>query len=324
MPLPENMNAKREELKAQEAEADAAGKPPVKVVPSGNAEIPPSKDGDRVNISREEFNELQAAKDRCNAAEGKSEAMKDDLEALQMRLTELEQAANGRGEGSPPVPAAAPPSAFQADLSEVEITEKEKADFEEDTIALINKIANNVFSHRSKKLVDELNNVRARLGEISDTATNAVKSSERVVRDAFTQKVVDKVAAFSNFDLIVKHKHWQDFVQSTNEESGDTYAALISRNVQAQRLEPMVRIFQKFYDKYVKSEGLEGGEYAGAIPTGNNDVDLGGGGKEILTLSSRKALHKKYINKEITFEEFQIEKKKFEIADSEGRLDYEH
>lgn len=318
MPLPSAMQEKKDQLGKTGEEA-----PPVAPPVTPLKEVPPSKEGARVTISREEFNELQAAKDKLATAEGRAAAMKDDLEAFQQRLTELESAAKGGSQGVPPASSAPPPSSIQVELPHVEITEKEKADFEEDSITLMSKIANNVFSDRAKALVAKIEEVLGKVGEVEKLSKNAADTTRNISRQSYTEKVAAKVGEFSNFEDIVAHKHWKDFTDGVETLTGQTYATLIANNVQNQNVTGMVAIFRKFYDKYMKDEQGRPEGYQGAIPTGESGAELPAGGKEKLKLSDRQALSKKYLNKQITYDEFQEQKKLFDLADAEGRLDYD-
>ncbi len=310
--LPTSMQVKKEEL-SKPANTE-----------EGNSEvdkknIPDPVPGDKVTLSRDEFNSLQAAKDRLATAEGRMSAQQDDLQALQTRLTELEAGAKGSGEGrSAPAPAPAP-SAIQADLPQVDLTDKEKEDFEEDTISLMQKIANNIFSARAASLLEKVNE---KLVEVESVSNNAATSARQIQTDTFTESVKDKVKEFGDFEAIVRHQHWPAFLDSVEDISGTQYRDLITDNVRKKNLGGMTQIFKRFHEKYIQNASAKVEGYQGAMPSGNSDVSTEGTGKEVLKLSDRQALHKQYINKEIGYDDYQKQKEKYTIADSEGRLDY--
>lgn len=334
MPLPSSMEARREQLK-NESQAPAAT--PSSAVPQNSNEPPtppnneppsneppqlPNNEDGRVTITRKEFNELQGAKDRLTAAERRAEAQKDDLEAMQRRLTELEEASKAGGK-PPAAPAPGQPASLTVDATQIPLTEKEKEDFEEDTIALMDKVATNVFR---RMMPDIISSIESRLGEIESTARNAVKTVGQTTTNAFTERVRAKVAEFSDFDTIVTHPQWQDFVVSYNDLTGEQYGQIIQKHVTEQKptgVTSIAAIFRTFYDKYIKDVPSNDG-YRGAIPSGVGTVDTNSGtpAVKMLKYSDRKKLHDDYIAKRIKYEDYQTKKEEFDLADREGRLDY--
>ena len=312
--LPSSMQAKRAELEAGKDTPPAA-------VDTPPANDPPKDDGDRVTISKAEFNELQAKADRVKAAEAKAQAVKDDLEAFQTRLTELENASKGNPKPADRPAAPASNSGLKVEDTEVALTQKEIDDFDEDMIVLVNKIANNVFTKRIKAILPQL---EAALGEVH---TNVEKASQDVIAvraRGFTDKVKEGVAEFSDFDTIVNHKHWPEFVQAEEEASGLTYGELVQKHLNAEDLKRMVGVFKTFFDKYMKGNEKPDG-YQGVDTTDTTAPSTRGSGEgQRLKFSERQAAHRKYINKEISFEEYQQIKDKFDKADAAGLVDYDN
>ena len=326
MPLPSSMEARREQLKngvvpaatpSSEVSQEEVQNTPEQSAPNNNEE-------GRITITKKEFNELQAAKDRLTAAERRADAVRDDLEALQARLTELEQGSKGVSE---PSPSAAParPASLSVDATQIPLTDKEKEDFEEDTIALMQKIATNV---ARSVMAEVLPKIEAKLGEIETTASNAAKTAGQTGTNAFTERVRAKVAEFSDFDTIVTHPHWQDFVISYNDLTGEQYGSLIQKHVREQKptgVTSVANIFRTFYDKYIKDSPNTDG-YAGVVPSGNVEANTEGSRPAVETLkfSDRKKLHNDYLAKRIDYEKYISEKEKFDQAEREGRIDYQH
>lgn len=319
--LPAAAQAMRERLEAGEQTPTGkinSGDPPA------NNEALNTDNTTRVTLSKEEFNALQADRDRVLAAERRAEAVKADLDALRSRLTELEDAAKGSGKAAPVAAQAAPP--VEWDGTQIPLSEHEKKEFEEDTIALMEKIATNVFRREASKLVDMVNNVSTKIAEVETVATSAAGSVSRVTHNTFTDKVRAEVAKLGDgvaFEQITQHQHWQAFLQAEDEDTGDNYADILTRNIERQKLGPVVAVFKKFYNKYIKTKSNTDG-YQGALPSGATEVDTGAGSDKPKTLkySDRQALHKRYLNREIKFDEYEVEKAKFDLADREGRLDY--
>lgn len=317
--LPSSMLARKEQLQTESTPPNTDTATSTAATASVETVTPPVN-ADKVTITREEFNDLQAKADRVKAAEGRQQAMRDDLEALQNRLTELESASKGNRE--PDEAPAAPGASLAVETPVVELTAKEKEDFEQDTIDLMTKIANNVFSDRVKELLPQLN---AKLAQVETVATSATQTVGKISTKNFTDRVREKVAEFSKFDDVVQHKHWPEFLESEEAVSGLTYGSLVKENIAKERVDKMVNIFKIFFDKYMKEDvkpvGYEGLAPESALSSNATDT---GAKVETLKYSERKAAHEKYIRKEISFEEFTKIKEKFDIADREGRVDYEN
>jgi hypothetical protein len=323
MPAPSVQQERRAQLEAEANEqtpeqvAEAERLERERIAANDN---PPNNEP-RVTISREEFNELQAAKDRLAAAERRTDAVRGDLEALQSRLTELEEAAKGSGQGAAPASSGA--VVIPADASQIPLTDKEKADFEEDTIALMEKIAENVYR---RNFARDSAKISESIGEARQAADNATKTVGKVSNNQYTERVAAEVAKFSDFQTIVSHPHWAAFTQAEDDISGQSYAQLIQHNLNTNKVQPMVNIFKKFYDKYLKDEPNTDG-YAGGVPTGSNNVDTGapnGNKPKMLKYSDRQKAQQDYLAqpRRISYDDYQAVKKEFDEADREGRVDY--
>ena len=188
-------------------------------------------------------------------------------------------------------------------------------------IVLVNKIANNVFTKRIKAILPQL---EAALGEVHSNVEKASQDVIAVRARGFTDKVKESVAEFSDFDTIVNHKHWPEFVQAEEEASGLTYGELVQKHLNAEDLKRMVGVFKTFFDKYMKGNEKPDG-YQGVDTTDTPAPSTRGSGEgQRLKFSERQAAHRKYINKEISFEEYQQIKDKFDKADAAGLVDYDN
>lgn len=331
MPLPSSAENQRTALRAAaEATGTVPGAAPAPAPlaqpagtpnePAGLPNAPAPAEDKRVTITKEEFNSLQAAKDSLRAAEARAKSVQDDLEALQSRLTELEAASKGSGTGdASPAPQAA--STASLDTTQIPLTDKEKAEFEEDTIALMEKIATNVFR---REIASYNTNVESRIGEVSKLAGSAVTAVNNTRTSTFTDKVKELVKAEgTDFDKVVSHQHWPAFTQAIDDDTGMSHGELIQLNIKKQQSTPIVKLFKRFHEKYIKDVTPTDG-YEGAMPTGTNEVDTRNAGNqpEILKYSDREKLHKSYLARTIDYETYQTEKAKFDLADREGRVDY--
>lgn len=338
MPLPAAAQAQRERLQQESNAGQNNGPAGTVVQPNGNPAPNPAPNGNppqnnepptnvpdtdagKVTISRKEFNELQANAGRVKSVEARAQSMQDDLEALQARLTELEAGSKGSHTGGAPSPAPSVSAGVQFDAAPVPLTDKEKADFEEDTIALMEKIANNAAKAVGQQLIQLIND---KLGSLEQNVTHATQGLQQVRTKSFNDRVMDEVAKFSDFQSIVKHEHWKSFLESENIDAGEQYMETLARNVKNENLNAVVNVMRKFHDKYIKDAVDTTAGYAGANPSGAVETPAGPKGPEVLKISERREAHRKYINKQISYEEYETVKKKFDIAEREGRIDYDN
>lgn len=282
------------------------------------APVPINDGTDKVTISRDEFNDLQAAAGKARAAEGRAEALAMDVETLKTRLTDLETAAKGNGKASGDTPSAA----AEWEPLDAGYTEKEQEDYGESKSFVV-KAVNERLNDVIPKLLSRISKLEAALGDVKVVAEGASKTATGVraqtyndrVRDALNKEGVD-------FDECVNHKHWQDFAMSVDPDSGYQYLEIIRNNVQKENVLPMVKLFLKFKEQYGVGKKKEPTGYEGATPKGSSVISEDQGGPEMLAFSERKEAHKKYITHEISYEEYEKIREKFEKADKENRVDY--
>lgn len=316
--LPSAMQAKKEQLE----QSDTA---PPQDVPDTNtpAQVEQSTGtgGDRVTLSREEFNALQAKAERVKAAEGRLQAVTGDVEAMQHRLTELEEAAKSSGKGAVSGPSGAAPA--PSEFVERPLTDQQKEDFEAETVAMVEQVAGNVFAKN-------IATVLVRLGKLEEAISSTTEKVQTAVVDNFTAGVRAEVAKLVSpedtamFDTIVRNQHWAEFLDSEANDLGDTYADILRRAIDGKKTTAAVNVFSKFHDKYLKQTAPKPDGYAGVVPSGNSvPSTTESSGKEVLNFSERQSAHKKYLNGEINYDEFSKIKEKFDIADREGRVNYE-
>jgi hypothetical protein len=316
MTLPASAQAKLDQLRTEGA---PAGEPPLSETPPATPSATAGS-GDSVTISRDEFNELQAAAGRVRAAEGKAESMQMDIEALQGRLTAIEAAGKGSGKGEG-TQSATTETDDDWQPSQVQFTDKEQEDYGESR-EFVEKVVLDTLNKVLPKVFGSVKNLKTALAETKQLAEGTVRNVERVEGADFTNKVREKVG---NFDEVVNHQHWRAFAEAPDpkDEMGQrTYADTIRMAVQARKLEVMERVFNDFKTKY----GLTGrpattGYEGGASGSGSRLPETDNA-PEMLPLSKRKEAHRKWINKEMTDSEYQRIYDQYAAADKEGRVDY--
>lgn len=306
--LPSVMQSRR----AQLAELEA---PPTVVE---TPVTPPNNDGEKVTISRDEFNDLQAAAGKARAAEGRAEALAMDVETLKTRLTDLETGAKGNGKGS----ADAPPVAQDWEPLDSTFTDKEQEDYGESK-GFVVKTVNERLNEVVPKLIARISKLEVALGDVKVVAEGASKTATGVRAQTYNDRVREALSKNGvDFDECVNHKHWQDFAMSVDPDSGYQYMEMIRNNVQKENVQPMVKLFLKFKEQYGVGTKKASSGYEGAAPTGTSVVTDGNDGPEMLPFSERKEAHRKYINHEISYEEYEKVRAKFDKADKENRVDY--
>lgn len=315
MPLPSSAQAQRDALEdnktKEEKGKEAQDKDTKPKTPEPQEDTPTTikPDEGRVSIARDEYTELRAAADRSRAAEGRAEALRDDLDALKQRLTEIEGGAKGSSQGEADMPS-------QWDFQKPTYDEDEEKDYGESK-PFVRKVVQEVLA---EVLPGILSSVNKEISAAKEAANTASESAGATKVSAFTNRVKEKVPEFDN---CVNHKNWADFLQAVEDTSGYAYADLIRRNLQQENLKGMINIFNEFKKRY-HIEGADTSGYEGAVPSGSGNAEEptpDNNGK--LKFSERKEAHEKYLNKQITYEEYQKVKEKFDKADAEGRVDYD-
>lgn len=311
--LPASMQARRAALESQGQDPAPAPAPAPAAAP---APAPSEPVEAKVTISREEFNDLQAAAGKARAAEGRTESLQMDVEALTRRLTELEDGSKGS-----PKPAAKPAAAVDSwEPAQVQYTDDETKDYGESK-SFVEKVVQEVLNKNFPKLVARIDAIEEALGGVKSLAEGASKTVSSVRAKTYTDQVRDKVP---EFDECTGHKNWRDFTEATDPDTGDTWAELIQRNFAKENVAGMVRVFNKFKEKYGVGKAPIASGYEGAIPGGGSgsdeEIDTS---PKMLPFSKRKDAHKQYINKEISYEDYEKIKSEYDAADREGRVDYQ-
>lgn len=307
--LPTAMQSRRAQMVELEPSSTEIKEPPAVSTNDG---------ADKVTISRDEFNDLQAAAGKARAAEGRAESLAMDLEALKTRLTDLETVAKGNGKGG----TEAPSVTQEWEPLDAGYTEQEQTDYGESKSFVI-KTINEQLNAVIPKLLARISKLEASLGDVKTVAEGASKTATGVRAQGYNDKVREALHKEGiSFDECVSNKHWLDFAQSVDADSGYTYAEMIRNNVQRENVAPMVKIFVKFAGQYGLNKAKAPTGYEGAAPTGTSTVTDGSEGPQMLAFSERKEAHRKFINKEISFDEYEKIREKFDKAAKEDRVDY--
>lgn len=270
---------------------------------------PAPTEGERISLSREEYNNLRAGQQSRDQAVGRAELLQLELEEARARLTELEKGSKASpqpSEPSPPTPA-------------VTLTEEELRDFA-DSKPFIEKVATLV---ASQLINAQLSTISQRLDAIEQTAQGAHQSVTATNQRSFMTQVLGKVP---NMQELIKHQHWGDFANSTEPLTGMTYGALLGHNVQNQRLDAAVKIYKQFEQEYVAplSTNTNDGQaaYAGAAPTGGAGTPPPAQPTPKLKFSDRKKASLDYRHGRISPEELRVVDEAFKAADKLGNVDY--
>lgn len=321
MALPAAQQARLDALKT-EGTAPTGEQPVVEVPATVEEPVVTRPEGENVTITRQEFNNLQAAADRVKAAEGKLELAQMERETLEARLTALENASkgNGKGEGS------GTPTPSEADdwsPGEVTLTDQEKADYGE-SAEFVEKIALTVFNREFAKIFPNIKSLKGKLSQVEEAVTSTSRRTEEVEGRDFNDQVKSQLKeAKLNFDDIVNHEHWRAFAESEDPQTGITYAEVLFGGHRARKVGVVVRVMKDFATKYglkrPETTGYEGGMGNGG---GSSRIPDTTGKPEKLPFSARRAAHKQFLNKEITDAEYQRICNDYSQAEKEDRIDY--
>ncbi len=312
MSLPASMQARKTALESEQG-TPTPTPTPVETPNPNDASAESRVQGESVTISREEFNQLQAAAGRVRAAEGRTESLEMDLEALQARLTALETAAKGSTHAPAPTD-----EAEDWQPAQVSFTDQENADYGESR-AFVEKVVLETLNKVLPKALGSVKGLKGKLKEIETAVSATAQQTQALDGQGFTEKVREKVG---NFDEVVNHQHWRAFAESEDPYTGMSYADTIRLGIQNRKLDVVVRAFEDFKTKYNVGKKPASTGYEGAIPSGGSKVPEGNDKPEMLPFSKRKEAHKKWINKEISDAEYQRIRDDYDKAEKEGRLDY--
>ena len=326
MTLPAAQRAQLERLQAEQNinNGGEQGQPPASSSEEGTqVDVRNNADDGNVTMTREEFNDLQAAADRVRAAEGRMENLQMDKEALEARLTALENASKGNGQGG----SSSQPSASEADEwspSEVQFSDQEHADYGESE-SFVEKVALKVFNREFAKIFPSIKHIKGALSKVEETTNSNARRTQEVegrdfndqVKAALTEKGV-------NFDDVVTHQHWRAFCESDDPQTGLQYAQVLGTGIQNRKKPVVTRVMMDFATKYgLAKRSNSGTGYEGGAPGGGSRLpERNDEGENILPFSKRKEAHKKWIDKQITDAEYQRIADEYSKAEKENRIDY--
>lgn len=316
--LPSVMQTKMAQLRGVEPPVT----PPVDVTPPVTPPVdatppvtPPvdTNTGERITVSREEYNELQAQAGRANTLASREEIARLELEDARGRLTELEN--SNKSVPTPSVPAAPSSAPAAIDTTGITFTDEENEQYGESR-AFLEKVVDLRVASVLNKLLPTLT---ASIEEVKQSATRAATSVEDNNARAFHTTVT---AAVPDIGELIKHKHWAAFLDEIEGFSGATFDQVLTHNVSKKQLAPLVKIYDTFREKYVKSAESNGG-FAGAVP-GGGAVQLPPDKGQVVKLkvSDRKKASEDYRKGSISYEQLQVISKKFQEADALGNVDH--
>lgn len=269
-----------------------------------------TEQGERVTLSREEYNELKANSGRMDTVQGREAAAQLELEELRHRLTELQNSNKGNSSASESAPAPV------IDSSGIQFTEEEVESFGESR-EFIEKVVDIRVAAQLNKLVPEL---RSAIEDAKKTAASVAGEVDRTVQDTFLERLTAKVPQLREY---VKHPQWSAFLDEQDSISGFTYEQILSSHVNGRKLQQAANVYELFASKYVKPLP-NNAAYAGATPGGggsDSHTGSGEGGKK-LKFSDRKKAGEDYRMGRITYEQLQEVNEKFHAADKAGNIDY--
>lgn len=328
--LPKAAQARLATLKAEAAPPTPpagdppAGESPAPPVSPPAAVSPPSPpapvEGERVTLTRAEYDALQANAGRSTTAEGRAEMLRMQLQEQAHRLTELENSSKSGATAVSP-PAGAADSFDNIDTSGISFTEDENTEYGESR-AFIQKV---VRLEVASVLKDILPKISSAVGEARRTAEGLATTVSRTEANSFKADLVKKVGR--PLEQIFAHKHWEAYLDEVEPLSQAPMSALLAHAINNKNVEAASNIYKRYIDKYMSGEGnteaIAG--YAGAAPGGGGD---GEGNKPPaaqatkLKLSDRRKANEDYRKGKITYAQLEEVNKKFLEADKAGNVDY--
>lgn len=320
--LPSVMQKKMADLKTLET----AGQPSAATVTDdspGNVPAAPASDTDNapdnstvVNFTREEANDLRAKAERTAAADARREMVELENAELTRRLTDAEERAKAVPQ-APPAASEAAPGPVQVNPGDTALTADEQSEYE-DSEGTISKIARR---EAAKLINDAMNKMHSlfedRVKKVETGVQTATSTAQRASVASFAGQVKEKIA---NFDTVINHKHWNDFLDSKVPVAGIKYREALANAHHERSMEDMQGLFKTFSDKYIgESDGSSG---YGSISTTDTGAPPASKEKTMLKMSERRKASEDFLKGRITAAELDAIKDKFTKADKEGRIDY--
>lgn len=330
--LPRAMQHRLAELKAASADPSTPpasdppsdpATPPVSPPTAVSPPTPPSPvEGERVTLTRAEYDALQANAGRSTTAEGRAEMLRLQLEEQAHRLTELENSSKSGATTAKP-PAGSPADSFDnIDISGISFTEDENKEYGESR-EFIQKV---VRLEVAGILKDILPKISTALNETKRTAEGLATNVAKTEANSFRSELVKKVGR--PLEQVFNHKHWEAYLDEVEPLTQYPMSALLTNAVNNKNVEAAANIYTRYVEKY-----MTGGDpnadakaaYAGAAPGGGGD---GAGNNPPaaasakLKLSDRKKANEDYRKGRITYAQLEEVNKKFLEADKAGNVDY--
>jgi hypothetical protein len=314
--LPQAAQAKMDALRAQTTPPT----PPTPPTPSANDPPTPPADniGERVTLTREEYNDLKAGTEATRAARAREEAAQLRLEEVTQRLTELE--GTNKSVPSPRTPSTPPtPPAAAIDTSGITFTDEETTNYGE-TRAYIEKVAR---LEVAKTINELLPGIQQQIKEAKESVEQVSSSVTTQAQQTFRQELLKAVP---NLQELIRHKNWEDFLDKTEEFTGQTFEALLSYNLKNHNVESLAKIYKKFEEQYIKPIAGNG-EFAGAAPDGGATQlppDPNAPKPKLKMSDRRKASDDyKFKRNDMTWEKLQVIQKEFDKAIEAGNIEYD-
>ena len=297
-------------LAALRAAADTA--------PATNTPTPPATntpEGERVTLSRAEYNEMQAAAGRTQAASAREQLLALELEEAREALTQAQAHSKPVSTPSPSAAATPAPSTLTVDTSSTTFSDEENTQFGESR-AYIEKVAR----LEAARIVNELMpSLVAQIDDVKKTASGVASSVHKQRADTFLDSVKLQVP---NLAAITKDKHWEAYLDSVEPLSGLSMDRLLSDAVTKTDLARVVKLYRVYEEKYMAPLPTNDTGYAGASPSGGATsvpVPVPDTGK--LKLSDRKKASEDFRKGRITYADLQQVQEKFKAAEAVGNVD---
>ncbi len=273
--------------------------------------------GDRVSLSRSELDQLRADAQRASQASLQAERMRDQLEALQARLTEAPTPAKDESNAQQPAASQQRTTALSYETEAPPVTDQERKDFG-DSEEYVTKVAKSVVAAELRALVPKIDSM------IQDVLARTNSTSERVEktqRNAFKSQVEQGLA--KPLDAFIHTEDWKKFIEAYDDGSGFTYQQILASHLERGNAEHARKVYRKFLDQSGTEQNSSNQGYAGANPTGasaDTPSETQEAGK--LKYSDHKKAHNQYIKREISWGDYQAIQREFDKAEKESRIDY--
>lgn len=332
--LPSVMLKKKQELAAAEATKESPDKVAVlphmeqQSKPEASKELAPLTDDEIKSLAVEkdnhepvkqeqpktfnkEENDFKALKGQYERANRENLEMRSKYSDLEIQLEELKSKLSELNKVQP--------SKVQENDDDLRLTEEEQNEYGA-SLPVLNKLLTLQKRQIQREVDQQRELLRNEIENLKKNNSSVAKQIASVDEDSFLQQVKHRVR---DFDGIISSEEWRNYAsQPISPYTNTTIGEVLQKDAHPKRdLERVVKIFEGFINR---NKSNVAAAYAAPSLSGASTPSQGGDDKKpVFKLSERRRIHDEFKKSRISFEKYKQYKELFDLADKEGRVDYD-